>query len=121
MAARNPLVVIAGQLQELPVGDTLAGAGGVGPAGPVRSEVVYFVVPYTTRKYIDIDVPLATLAITDTVLGASLINVADSDENDLDDIVEIRVSARAGAGFVSVVMRSDGVFGGKFALGMAVA
>ena len=123
MATRNPLVVIDGVLQELPTTDTLAGggAGTVGPAGPARSEVVYFVIPYNTRKYLDIDVPLATIAVTDTVLSANLLSFSDSDENDLDDLAEIYVNARAGAGVVSIVLRSAGVFGGKFALGMVVA
>lgn len=122
MATRNPLVVIAGQLQELPAGDSVAGAAGsVGPAGPCRAESVAFTVPYSTRKYLDIDIPVATIAATDTVLSAMLLSFSDSDENDLDDLVEIEVNARAGAGFVSVVMRSDGVFGGKFVLGMVVA
>jgi hypothetical protein len=42
MAERRPLVLVNGQLTELPTGDTLPGAGGGGGAPPVGTATINF-------------------------------------------------------------------------------
>lgn len=106
MAVRRPLVIVAGQVQELPAVDSLPGGGG---SATINSTVVN--IPYGSQFFASVQVTDAAISAA-SKLVASLAGGADTAENEADDIADWQLTATPGAGVINFNFFCPGVFGG---------
>lgn len=114
MAVRRPLVLVAGQVQELPAVDSLPGAGG---SAAIFSAVVN--IPYDSIFYATVQIVDAAITAASKIV-ATLAGGADTAENEADDISDWKLSATPGAGVINFNFFCPGVFGGPVAVNYLV-
>jgi hypothetical protein len=107
MATRRPLVTIAGQTQELPVGDSLPGIG----IGGLALTSAVLTVPYTARGHAVITISDGAVSLASAV-SVSLSGGASTEENEAEDVAEWSISATPGDGVITFNLYSPGPFGG---------
>ncbi|MGL5079176.1 MAG: hypothetical protein ACRDBG_25530 [Waterburya sp.] len=113
MATRRALVrdEVSGEVTELPVGDTLAGAGGGGSATITQAVIN---VPSWVRGYAEIIRADASVS-TSSVILANLAAKRDA-ENDAEQVQDdnITLLAEPEAGQIRFILQSDGYLSGDF-------
>ena len=102
MATRNPLVLINGQLQELPAGDSVAGAGGAATVYSVVLDLGATPVRSATRTFADSN------AVTSSKVVMTCAGPADGRSLDELEMDMVRcVAACLANGTISVVVTGD--------------
>lgn len=112
MAVRNALVIIAGVVQEMPGGDTLAGAGGGG------GSIAQATLSVGPAVYGQAEVSVSVGGVTST--SKVLAQLVPNDEWDADDLAEISVVPTPGAGVIVFSILRDGPIAGDFSVNYQV-
>lgn len=113
MAVRKALVIISGAVQEMPGGDTLAGAGGGGGATILQTSLVVGVAQYGSAV---VSVAVVGTSATSNVLA----QLAPNDEWDADDLAEFDVVATPTTDAIAFTILRNGPIGGTFAVNYQV-
>lgn len=109
MAARNPLVLISGAIQELPAGDTVNGGSGGGGAAPQQAIIT---LPYSAGGMSTVNVVKAGVT-TASIILASLTGTV---ENEADDIDDWEVTTTPQTGSIDFNISCPGPFCGQVAI-----
>lgn len=108
MTARNPLVVISGQIQELPAGDTVNGASG-GSSSITQVEVDFGTTPVDSKVFTITDAAVTTASKIIAEVAYDAPTGKDLDEIEMDTILVSPGQAAAGS-FQVFVRTTDGSY-----------
>lgn len=116
MATRRPLVLIAGKIKELPVGDSIPGSGG-GSAPVITKIILNIPLPSYNSEIVVID---ASVSVNSIVRAALM--VSQDSENDIEHIIdnEIKLYAIPEVGQIRFIMSANALFVGPFPISYEV-
>jgi hypothetical protein len=116
VVARRALVVIAGQTQQLPAGDSLAGVAG--GASWTEVEIDFGSVPQYSKSFTIVDASVAASSLIMAVQSGTAATSRSADENGMDGLV---CNATAGTGqFTLNVFAVPGPVAGKYRVSYVV-